>query len=160
MQTRRRRRARYGRNYNRPGRNESYDYDRSGAYAGGRFGGGYYGPGEQLGGGGMYGGDYYTGRGGYAEGEFGGGRPGQEYFGTERTCRPGGHDRDLGDRMREGWRGVQRGANRAFRGGRDRDWGDRLQEGWSEAQRGVRRAMGNEPRGGYTGYGRGYDRGW
>lgn len=158
--------AGYGWDYNRPEWNEGYR-GRPGAYAGGRFGGGYYGAGERLGGGG-YGADYYTGRGGYTGGGYTGGgyrggfpppRYGQEYFGTERPYRPSRYDLDLRDRMREGWQGVRRGVDRAFRG-EGRDWGDRLQEGWDEARRGFRRAVRDQPWAGYGGFGRGYDRGW
>jgi hypothetical protein len=34
----------------------------------------------------------------------------------------GDGDRDMGDRLREGWNGLQQGARRVFRGNRDRNW--------------------------------------
>jgi len=42
--------------------------------------------------------------------------------GMNRGDWDGDGDRDMGDRLREGWNGLQQGARRIFRGNRDRNW--------------------------------------
>ena len=62
----------------------------------------------------------------------------------------GRYDRDMGDQLREGWHDLKRGVRRAFGGG-----------GYDRGYHGGRGNYGySRDRGGYSGYGRGYDRGW
>jgi hypothetical protein len=75
------------------------------------------------------------------------GQPGAGSDVGYRTDRVRGHDydRDLGDRLQQGWSDLKRGARRAFGGAYDR---------------GYHGGRGYGNRGGDAGYGRGYDRGW
>lgn len=108
-----------GLNRGRWGRDYDEDFDRgytSGGF-GGMEGGGYYSRG--------YGRDYTGMRGGFGmDRDLDRGYMGRGGLGRHRDYDVDFHGggRDLGDRLREGWHDLRRGAQRIFHRGYDRNW--------------------------------------
>ncbi len=131
---------------------------RNRGFSGGEGWGGYGGRGTYSGGwGGPWEGRGGFDRGGFDRGRYGGSRwGGSDRWDTEEGYLGGYGRRNLGewDRDREGRFRGEYGTE-----GSDRDLGDRVREGWRGVKRSARGWFGGRGRGYDRGF-RGYDRGW